>query len=129
MFDVLHRLQQYYSLITTVADCCMRRDSVGVLSAANTVQQDTRTPHYPDTGPTGLGCILLMLSVYRGDTQCHIQRLWYGAAGAQIRALPSTRQTLLPLGHQAGCNEKECDEAITSIYNLNIESRHDYIFS
>ena len=68
---VLRRFQQYFSDITTVAACCMRRDSARVLSAANALMHrstDTRHEcttqlHYPDTGPTSPYFILLMLIV------------------------------------------------------------------
>ena len=36
MIGVLRGFQQYFGHITTVTACCMRRDSVRVLSAANT---------------------------------------------------------------------------------------------
>jgi len=36
VIGVLHRFQQSFSHITTVAACCMRHDSTLVLSAANT---------------------------------------------------------------------------------------------
>ena len=59
VIGVLRRFQQSLSHITTVAVCCMGRDSARVLRAAN----DDAVCRRHKTGPTSPGLILLMLSV------------------------------------------------------------------
>ena len=65
VIGVLRRFQQSFSHITTVASCCMRRDSTQVLSAANTDalcrRQKTRM-HHPVTIILTQGQPVLILS-------------------------------------------------------------------
>ena len=71
VLDVLRRFQQYFSNITTVAACFMKRDIALRLKvlpilmhhAADTRHRCTTQSHYPDPGTASPEVILRMLSV------------------------------------------------------------------
>ena len=90
VIGVLHRFQQSFSHITTVAVCCIRRDSARVLSTSNTYAPCRRHTYTtqsfcPYNGPTSPGFIRLA----RKKTVPSFVR-------------PGPRRTLLPLGHPIG---------------------------
>ena len=70
--------------------------------ATDTRHEYTTQSHYPDTGPTSPGFYPLNAERLARKQPVPMLHLWFDAAGARTRDLPTTRQTLYPVGHRAG---------------------------